>query len=104
MRPRRVKFVLTKPEHIFVSGGQPKLGFYNKNDRLIGKANVFMAMPMEDGTRMNIGVCFSQDTIPYGEYSDDKYYVKKAWRVLPKDVLRWLKETEGYARIGWRGT
>lgn len=95
----KVNIVLTKPEHIFVSGGQPKLGFYNNNDSLIGMANVFMAMPMKDGTRMTIGVSFSQDTIPYGEYSDDKYYVKKAWRVLPKDVLRWLKETEGYARI-----
>lgn len=94
-----VSIVLTKPEHIFVSGGQPKLGYYNKNDSLIGMANIFLAMPMEDGTRMIIGASFSKDTIPYGEYSDDKYYEKKAWRVKPVDVLRWLKETDGYARI-----
>ncbi len=95
----QVKIVLTKPEHIFVRRGLSKLGFYNNNDSLIGMANVFSPVPMEDGTRMTIGASFSKDTIPYGEYSDDRYYVKKSWRLLPKNVLRWLKENDGYVRI-----
>ncbi len=91
--------VLCKPKHIFVSGGQPKLGYYNRNDSLIAMGGISSALPMEDGSRMRIWAFFSTDSLPHGEYSENKFYSKKSWRVLPSDLLKWLKETDGYARI-----
>lgn len=58
--------VLYNPEHIFVRGKRAKLGYYTKNDSLIGMATDYMPWRLEDGRRMLITAALSQDTIPYG--------------------------------------
>ena len=91
--------ILYMKDHIFVKNYSTKIGYYTANDSLIGMATMVSPQPTQDGTRMMIGASFAKDSIPYAEYSDDKFVMKKAWRVRVEDVVKWLKETDGYIRI-----
>lgn len=91
--------ILYRKDHIFVKNYSTKIGYYTANDSLIGMATMVIPRPTQDGTRMMIGASFANDSIPYAEYSDDKFVMKKAWRVRVVDIVRWLKETDGYIRI-----
>ena len=91
--------IIKMKDHIFVNNSSTKIGYYTANDSLIGMASVLVPQITQDGQRMVIGPAFSQDSIPYGEYSDDKFYSKKSWRVRAVDIVKWLKETDGYIRI-----
>ena len=74
-------------------------GILTDKDQLIGMGMVLRPTPSQGGTKMEIGVAFANDSLPYSVYSEDEYYVKKSWRILPKDVLKWLKESNGYIRV-----
>lgn len=94
---RGKKIMLKKPEHVFTSGA--KVGYYSSDGTFLCMAPMVMAMPNEDRTRIEFKNAFANDSIPYAEYSDDKFVMKKSWRVRAIDMLRWLQENDGYLRI-----
>ena len=91
--------ILYRKDHIFVNNFSTKIGYYTKNDSLIGMGTFIRPNITQDGTRMFIGPAFSDNELPHSEYSDDKFVVKKSWRVRVVDIVEWLKETDGYIRI-----
>lgn len=91
-------FTLGNSKHIFVKG-ITRIGYYSDSDSLLYMAQHNMKKISEDGQRLALGVTFANDSIPYAVYSDDKFVMKKAWAVLQKDLLRWLKENDGYLRV-----
>ena len=86
--------------HVFVKG-DTRLGLYTIQDSLMGMATILLnAKPSSDGQHFFIqGAMFSMDSIPNGEYSDDKFYVKKAWRLRTRDAIQWAQYNDGYIRI-----
>lgn len=94
---RGKKIELKKPDHVFTSGA--KVGYYSNDGTLLCMVPMVMMRTNQDRTRAEFNVAFANDSIPYGEYSDDKFYVKKAWRVRAADVLKWLQNNDGYIRI-----
>jgi hypothetical protein len=94
-----VQIILTKADHIFIKNYETRIGYYTDKDQLIGMGMVLRPTPSQGGTKMEIGVAFANDSLPYSVYSEDEYYVKKSWRILPKDVLKWLKESNGHIRV-----
>lgn len=90
---------LLMKDHIFVKNYDTKIGFYSADNTLIGVGFPVKATPTQDGKRMDLKVFFSNDSLPYSEYSENDYVIKKSWRVRVSDVFRWLKENDGYIRI-----
>lgn len=90
---------LKMKDHIFIKNYVTKIGYYTSDDQLIGMGAPVRATPSQDGTRMDMTVFFAKDSLPLSEYSEDKWVMKKSWRVRVKDIMSWLKETDGYIRI-----
>ena len=91
------RIVLKKPANIFTNIA--KVGYYSNAGTLLYMTPSVLLRTNQDYTRAYFSAAFSKDSIPYGEYSDDKYYEKKAWRVLAEDILKWMQNNDGYIRI-----
>ena len=78
-------------DHVFVDK-LIRVGYYSDKDSLlymtrdIGRVN-------SSGTRMMIVRGIANDSIPYAENQSP------IWYVYPEQILRWLKETDGYLRV-----
>ena len=90
---------LKMKDHIFIKNYMTRIGYYTSDDKLIGMGTAIRATPTQDGTRMDMNIFFAKDSLPFSEYSDDKWIMKKSWRLRVKDMMKWLKETDGYLRI-----
>ena len=90
---------LKMKDHIFIKNLVTKIGYYTADNQLIGMGTALRVTPSQDGTRMDVNVFFSKDSIPLSMYSEKDYVMKKSWRVRVKDIILWLQDTEGYIRI-----
>ena len=86
--------------HIFVNG-QTKVGLYNQNDSLVAMSSICLNSKPTQGSQHFLinGPFFSKDSILMGEYSEDRYYVKKSWRLKLKDAIKWVQTEKGAIRI-----
>lgn len=91
------RIIIKDPDHIFTK--MAKVGYYSNDKTLLYMAPSVLLRTNQDCTRADFNVIFSKESIPYGEYSEDKYYEKKAWRVLAEDILKWMQNNDGYIRI-----
>lgn len=97
-----VRFTLTNKgtSHIFIQGAI-MIGYYNSNDEFLCKTESYLSKyNIVQGSQQEwISVAFSKDSVPYSEYSDDKWVFKKMWRTKASDIMKWLRENDGYIRI-----
>ena len=91
------RVVLMNPDRIFVNG-VTRIGYYTKENELIGMSDYCYTNISDDGRRLVFTLFFSKDSLPLSQYSDD-YYYKKSWRVRVKEMCEWLLHTDGYVRI-----
>ena len=97
-----VTFTLNNQEtsHIFISGAV-LIGYYNNNNDFLYKTEAYITKyNIEQGSQREwFTVAFSKDSLPYSKYSEKGYTLPKMWRVRGADILRWLRENNGYIRI-----
>ena len=95
-------FTLNNKEtsHIFISGAV-LIGYYNNNNDFLYKTEAYITKyNIEQGSQREwFTVAFSKDSVPYSKYSEKEYILPKMWRVRGSDILRWLRENDGYIRI-----
>lgn len=83
---------------IFVKGAIV-FGYYSSSDSLLYSGKCYTAKIAQGSCNEYISYIFAEDSIPFSTYSDNDYVVKRSWRALSGDILRWMKETDGYLRI-----
>jgi hypothetical protein len=93
------KIMFKMKDHIFVKNYSTKIGYYTANDSLIGMGTIVTAPISGDGQIMSFSVAFSNDSLPHSEYSEKQFVMPKSWRVRVRDMITWLKETDGYLRF-----
>ena len=69
-----------------------RIGYYSANDSMMYMSQNF-CNTNQGNTIMRIGDGFAKDSIPYSTYRNGD------WHTRPQDIMRWLKETDGYLRV-----
>ena len=84
--------------HIFVKGAII-IGYYKNDGDFLFKTESYTNTIEQGSQRESFSIGFSNDSVPYSEYSKDKWVLKNMWRVKASDIMRWLRESDGYIRI-----
>lgn len=85
-------------QHVFVKGATI-IGYYSKDGEFLYKTESYTTQIEQGSQKEYLSAAFSKDSVPYSEYSKNGWVLPNMWRVLPSDIMRWLRETGGHIRI-----